>query len=373
MKVLLTGATGRVGTNLLKRLIASNIEVRALVMPGDPHAKKLLAFPEAEIMEGDLCQQAFVDTACQGVTHIVHLAAQMVLRNTPVDKFYDVNALSTLRLLEGTMNSGTTLERFVLASTDSVYRPGNPGALPLIEELETVPADYYGLSKLVGEIILRNRAQQFDLPFTILRFGTVLSPEEADNLFRLGFLRGWLRTQQSLGRRATLWPLFEGQPDLASLLDTAVGTAPANSAVGLLGPDGTPWTISMVDVRDVVQAACLALTQLGAVRRTFNIAAAQPVDYPTGAAIVSEVFDVPKHIVTMPFTWRLPISIEAARKHLGYSPKYDYRGTLQAAIASSVEEDDEFIPAAEGGSGVWGQLSGGQASLESVQKSPRRS
>jgi UDP-glucose 4-epimerase len=337
-------------------------------MPGDIHAEKLSAFPQVQIVEGDLCDQQSVDRACQDATHIVHLAAQMVRGDTPVDRFYDVNTFSTLRLLEGALNSRARLERFVLASTDSTYRPGAPPAQPLTEDVKQEPADYYGTSKLLGEIILRNRAAQFDIPFSIVRFGTVLSPEEADSLFRLRFLRGWLRTQQGQGRRATMWPLFEGRPNLTEILDAAVGSAADDTAIGFVGPDREPWRLSMVDVRDAAQGVCCALTEPGAVGRAFNIAAAEPTTYEAAASAIAEIFGVPKLIVQMPMCWQLNLSIEAARRHIGYRPQYDYWGTLQAARAGSLAAADVFIPAAEGNSGVFAQLSGGQAQGASARK-----
>ena len=260
MKVLVTGAAGRVGANVVKRLLSRNIDVRAMVMAGDPYAKKLMALSGVEVVEADLRDQASVSRSCGGVTHVVHLAALMVMGDTLVDEFYNVNTLGTLRVLEGALREGPGLERFVLASTDSTYRPGDPPAVPLTENLPQEPADYYGTSKLLGEVLLRNRAAQFDIPYAIVRFGTVLSPEEADLIYRLSFLRGWLRTQQEQGRHATLWPLFEGQPKLVELFDAQVGDAPDDAAVSLVGPDG-PWTLSVVDVRDAAYGTCLALTE----------------------------------------------------------------------------------------------------------------
>lgn len=359
MKVLVTGAAGRVGANVVKRLVSTGVPVRAMVMPGDSHAGKLDAFPQVEVAEADLCDQESVNAACSGVTHVIHLAAQMVRGNTPVDKFYDINTLGTLRLLEGALHGGADIERFVLASTDSTYRPGDPPGVPLTEDLPQKPADYYGTSKLLGEIILRNRADQFEIPYSIVRFGTVISPEEADSFYRLGFLRGWLGTQQQDGRVSTLWPLFLNQPNLVDTVNAAVGDAPDDAALALVGPDG-PWTLSMVDVRDAAQGVCRTLTEPGAIGHTFNIAAAAPTSSEEGADAVAKLFGVPKLVAQMPLTWNLEISIERARQRIGYDPKYRYHDTLMAA-KDSLDSDDEFIPAAEGNEGVLAKLSGGHA------------
>lgn len=361
MKVLITGAAGRVGANVVSRLENSGAEIRALVLPGDRHMGKLTALPAIEIVEGDLCDQDAVTAACRGVTHVVHLAAQMVRGDTPVDRYYDVNAFSTLRLLEGVLSSGQQLERFVLASTDSTYRPADPPATPLTEDVKQEPADYYGTSKLLGEIILRNRAAQFELPYSIVRFGSVLSPEEAHQIYTVGFLRGWVQTQQKSGRQGTMWPLFSRHPGVADQVNAATENVPLDNAMGFIGPEG-PWTLSSVDVRDAAQGVCLALTEPGAIGQTFNIAAANATTAEEGASVVSDVLGVPKILVAMPMTWRMELSIQAAQRAIGYQPRYDYRATVTSGKGVATEADS-FIPASEGNDGILGQLSGKTTSL----------
>lgn len=344
MKVLVSGAAGRVGANVVRRLVGMGIDVKAMIVPRDPLAAKLQAFPAVEIVEADLHDQASVDAACRGVTHVVHLAAQLVRGSTPIDKFYDVNSFGVLRLLEGALREGAGLERFVLASTEGTYCPGAPPAIPLTEDVRQEPGEYYGTSKLLGEIILRNHAVQFDIPFSIVRFPTVVSPEEADKIFRLKLMRGFMQMQAE-GRSNHLWPLFHGQPNLLRILDDTAGNAAEDTAVGFVGPDGAPWTMSMVDVRDAADGTVLALLEPGALGRAFNIAAADATSFVAGASYIAEMYGVPQVTVKMPTIWRLEMSIEAARKHLGFEPKHDYRSMLNSARAAKLADADTFIPA----------------------------
>lgn len=339
MRVLVTGATGRVGANMVRRLLTAGAEVRAMVMPGDPQAAKLDALPEVEIAEGALTDQAAIDRACQGVTHVVHLAAQMVRGDTPVDEFFDVNALGTLRLLEGVVRAGG-VERFVLTSTDGTYRPGDPPSVPLSEDTPQEPADYYGTSKLLGEVILRNHAAQFDIPFAITRFATVVSPEEAAGVFTLKTMRA-LVGKAALGRDANVWQLFRGHPDAAGVLHTAAADAADDTAAGLLGPDGSPWTLHLVDVRDAVEGVYLALTHPAAVGAAFNVTAAAPTPHDEGAAVVSELTGVPKLLVEMPMTWHLEMTVDKARDTLGYRPRHDYRRMVESGRSAA----GDYVPA----------------------------
>lgn len=343
MNVLVTGAAGRVGANVVRRLSASGVAVRAMVMPGDLQAAKIAALRGVELVEADLSDRSAVDLACRGATHVIHLAAYMVPSGS-TERFYEINAMGTLRLLESALRSGVELQRFVLASSDGTYRPGAPPEVPLTEDSKQEPADYYGTSKLLGEVILRNHAAQFDIPYSIVRFATVVSPEEAANFFKLRFLRAFLRIQE-LGRKTHVWHLFRGQPKLVDILDAAVGDAADDTAVGFTGPDGQPWTLSMVDVRDAAQGVCLALTEPRALGRAFNIAAARPTTHDEGAAAVAEMLGVEKHMVRMPVTWRLELSIEAARRLIGFEPRYEYRDMLRSASADGLSDADAFIPA----------------------------
>lgn len=330
MNVLVTGATGRVGANMVRRLAQAGATVTAMVMPNDPQSRKVNDLPGVRVVPADLGDQRAINQACQGITHIVHLAAQLVRGGTPVDRFYDMNAFGTLRLLEGAAHTGT-VERFVLASTDGTYRPGAPPAVPLTEETEQTPADYYGTSKLLGEIILHNHAAQFDIPYSIVRFATVVSPEEAPSLFRLAFARELLG-RAALGKDTNIWQLFQNRPDMSRLLQSATDGLPDESAVVLRGPDGQSWTLHLVDVRDAVEGVYLALTHPNALGRAFNIAAGQPTSYASAADLIHRQVDVPVAVVDLPVTHRLELDISAARHSLGYQPAHDYARMLHDGL-----------------------------------------
>ncbi|MEN3282252.1 MAG: hypothetical protein V7607_3392 [Solirubrobacteraceae bacterium] len=352
MKVLVTGAAGRVGANVIQRLVASGAGVRALVMPGDPLAGKLDAFADVDVVHGDLTDPAALRAACGGVTHVIHLAAQMVRGETEVGHYYDVNAVSTLRLLEAARELGAGLERFVLASTDATFRPGDAPPVPLTEDAPQRPVNHYGTSKLLGEVILRHRGAELGIPWTIVRFATVLSPDQADRLFRLKFQRGWAATQRAQGKESTVWPLLHGDDDVVALIDAAAGDVTPDAAVALVGPDGS-WRLSAVDVRDAAQGVLRALSEPGAVGRSFNLAAAEPIAHTDAAVLIAARFGVPRLAIEVPMTWRLEIAIDAAREHLGYDPRYAYADTLDAR-----QDDADFVPADEGADSVFAKMSG---------------
>jgi NADH dehydrogenase len=107
--ILLTGATGNLGSALLQRLVASGHRVRCLVR--DPRGLG----PErvrVQIALGDLADPASFRNALRGVTVVIHLAAS--IRDQPRASIEELNAVATLRLLRAAERTG--VERFVFFS-----------------------------------------------------------------------------------------------------------------------------------------------------------------------------------------------------------------------------------------------------------------
>jgi uncharacterized protein YbjT (DUF2867 family) len=107
--ILLTGATGNIGSALLPRLVADGQRVRCLVR--DPRSLG----PDrvrVQIALGDLADPASFRNALRGVKTVVHLAA--AIRDQPRASIEELNAVATLRLLRAAERSG--VERFVFFS-----------------------------------------------------------------------------------------------------------------------------------------------------------------------------------------------------------------------------------------------------------------
>lgn len=107
--ILLTGATGTVGSALLRRLTADGAPVRCLVRDprrlGDQRVRVQIAL-------GDLANPASFRNALRGVDTVVHLAA--AIRDQPRTSIEEVNALGTLRLVKAAERAGA--RRFLFFS-----------------------------------------------------------------------------------------------------------------------------------------------------------------------------------------------------------------------------------------------------------------
>jgi uncharacterized protein YbjT (DUF2867 family) len=112
--ILLTGATGTVGSALLRRLTADGRPVRALVRDqrrlGDQRVRVQIAL-------GDLSDPPSFRNALRGVQTVVHLAAS--IRDQPRGSIEELNAVATLRLVRAAERAG--VERFVFFSAMNAH------------------------------------------------------------------------------------------------------------------------------------------------------------------------------------------------------------------------------------------------------------
>lgn len=139
MKVLVTGATGFIGANLVRELLADGEPVCALVRPGSD--RRNLTGLDVELAEGDLRDPASLGAALKGVSLLYHVAADYRLWARDPRELYASNVEGTRNILEAARAEG--VERVVYTSsvgTLGLPNDGRPGT-------ETTPV---GLDQMVG-------------------------------------------------------------------------------------------------------------------------------------------------------------------------------------------------------------------------------
>jgi nucleoside-diphosphate-sugar epimerase len=146
MKILVTGATGKVGSRLAKRLARRGDHIVALVRD----AARAAALQQAgiELATGDLLDRASLATAVRGVDAVVHCAA--FFRGATPEQAVAVNDLGTQHL--ATAAREAWVKRFVFTSTGLVY--GSMGGRLAREDDPCAPAAAYPASKLAAETFL---------------------------------------------------------------------------------------------------------------------------------------------------------------------------------------------------------------------------
>ena len=152
--LLLTGATGLVGSRLLPRLAQDGFECRALVR-GD------VALPPGTTgVRGDLDDPGTLRAAVQGVDAVVHLAAQF--RTDDDAAIWRANHDGT-RNLVAAVQEHAPRARFVMSSTGNVYDAD--ATRPALETDACSPTAAYPASKVAAEQLLRDS----DLTWAVLR------------------------------------------------------------------------------------------------------------------------------------------------------------------------------------------------------------
>ena len=119
MSVLVTGATGRVGSRLVRRLRHEGEDVRILVR--DEAKAEPLVELGAQAVVGDIVDREVVAKAAKGVDAIVHLVT--IFRSLPGEDIDEVNVKGTIDLAETALREG--VGRFVYCSSNQVYGPGH--------------------------------------------------------------------------------------------------------------------------------------------------------------------------------------------------------------------------------------------------------
>jgi dihydroflavonol-4-reductase len=162
--ILVTGATGFIGTHLVARLAALGRSVRCLV-------RRKVPLPDGvEAVFADLAGDSSLDDALRGVDTIIHLAG--VTKALSAADYYKGNARATETLLRALQGRAV---RLVHVSSLAAIGP-SPDGTPVAEDAEPHPLTNYGRSKLEAERLVRRLFPQA----VIVRPPVVYGPRDTD-------------------------------------------------------------------------------------------------------------------------------------------------------------------------------------------------
>jgi len=169
VRLLVTGATGFLGSTLIPMLTGAGHEVRALVRSG-------AAIPGCEIFKGDVRDEDSVTRALQGCQGLYHLAGLVSRDPADARKMYQLHVDGTRNLLEAAGRA--RLQRIVLASSSGTIGVSRTRRVATEDDdypIEAVGRWPYYLSKIYEEKIAVEHARR-GLPVVILNPSLLLGP-----------------------------------------------------------------------------------------------------------------------------------------------------------------------------------------------------
>jgi len=193
MHYLITGGAGFIGSNLIRRLFASEKEIVVTCIDDfDPFYSaqikelNISTFkdnPGFRLLDIDLATTSSKDLARaikDPVDVIVHLAAKAGVRPSILNplSYQQANVIGLQNLLD--FAKETKCKQFVFASSSSVY--GINDHFPWKEDEQLMPISPYAMTKLAGEMLGHVYSKLFDIRFIALRFFTVYGPGQRPDL-----------------------------------------------------------------------------------------------------------------------------------------------------------------------------------------------
>jgi len=179
-RIVITGASGFIGSHLVPALEGSNFEIVCILEPGAENP-----FAGAQAFSADICAARGLSEALTGAKAVIHLAARNhVLRETakdPLLEYRRINVEGTRNVVRAARKQGVGL--FVHLSSIKAMGEGTGDILD--ETAPCLPFTPYGISKLESEEVVRAEADGTGMAVLIFRLPMVYGPGNKGNLPRM--------------------------------------------------------------------------------------------------------------------------------------------------------------------------------------------
>lgn len=313
--VLVTGATGLVGSALTRRLVEAGAEVVCVVRDWVPQSELVRSgvIEQCRVVRGDVCDQALLERALgeYEVRSVFHLAAQTIVgiaNRNPVGTF-ETNIQGTWALLEACRRSPLVSE-VVMASSDKAY--GDQDVLPYTESTPLEGRHPYDVSKSCADLIATAYAVTYGTRVAITRCGNFYGPGDLNwNRIVPGTIRSVLAGERPIIRSdgSLVRDYFYVEDGAAAYMRLAEALADGSCAPG-----------EAFNFSNELQVTVLEL-----VKQILDV---------MGSALTPDVRNEANHEIL-----HQSLSAEKARRQLSWSPAY----TLEQGLASTVAWYKAFL------------------------------
>ncbi len=292
MRVLVTGGSGFIGSHVVDKLRDRGITVRVYdgIMPTFRR--------DIEYYQGSILDKTALGFALSGVDAVIHLVAIADVKDVLNEPHFSesINVRGTINVLEAVRKSNT-IKRVIYGSTTWVYSDAQEDIVDESTPLHA-PSHLYTATKLAGEYYCKSYSKLYGLETTILRYGIPYGPRARDG---------------------AVIPIF-------------VNKAFNNKPITIAG-DGSQFR-KFIYVEDLAEGNVQALQSV-AKNKTYNLDGKEQITIKQIAEAVKRNFDN----VSIEYTPARPgdfsgkeVSIELARKELGWEPKVNFEEGLRRYI-----------------------------------------
>jgi nucleoside-diphosphate-sugar epimerase len=178
-KVIVTGANGFVGSNLVRALLAKNYDVTCLVRKTS-NLESLRTLP-VRFVFGDFKSIRSLRSACAGQEYLFHLAAKT--KEKSKKRYFEANLDCTKNLLSAI--NGLNIKRLIFLSSQAAAGPTN-NKIPKTEDEPENSVSHYGKSKLAAEEYIKKNTK---ILWTIIRPASAFGPYDKDFLTYFKFVK----------------------------------------------------------------------------------------------------------------------------------------------------------------------------------------
>lgn len=309
-RILVTGAAGFIGSNLVDEFLAQNaivIGIDNMFNGRMENLQKALKNPNFRFYKGDVRDLTMLLNRTKDIDIIYHEAAfTSVPQSIEMPELCnDVNVNGTLNILNAARIRD--VKKVIFASSSSVY--GDTPTLPKQEMMRTDPISPYGVSKLAAEAYLVSYFRVYGLNTTALRYFNVFGPRQKDSPY------------------SGVIAIF-----LSKIL---------NGQNPVIFGDGTQ-SRDFTYVKDVITANILAAEVPEAAGKVFNIAAGKPISMTELTETMIKLCKKPnlKILYDKPRTGDILHSfgdLTLAKKILNFTPKYDAVSGFKAYLEEALK------------------------------------
>ncbi len=314
MRAFVTGGSGFIGGHLIETLLHRGFEVRALV-----HRRPLQTEDRVETVKGDICDQEVLGQAMRGIDVLFHLASALGASTIGEKEFRRINALGTECILQAARSAG--VGRVIHLSSAGVFGAVRKGDIAA-EAYPPKPITVYDVTKLEGEEVALRFAQEGS-DVVVVRPGWAYGPGDR-RTFKL--IKSICRGRFIMATRG-------------SGLQTPVYIDDLTRGILLAGEKGRKAEVYHLAGGEIMSVRKMAEEIAAACGRRLPRVYLPALPARLTAFLLDKSFTPLRREPPLSrsklsfFLHSKPLSIDKARRELGYAPEVEFSGGMARAVA----------------------------------------